>query len=456
MVNGHCSDVRPAGAWRARTRNGLLRASVLGAALVVAVACSESKPADTEVPALDGNRYVQTNLAANKAEYQALFTFPDMVNAWGLADRPKGAGGHFWVGAGGKSFQFVGDVTASADPKLQKLFQDPLKIVTIPGADADTSDNGIGKATGVLFNPAPITSDLFVVRDQPVEVNGARQLLSGSARFIFATDSGKISGWTEQAADGTIVRQDGPANLMFDGESQGMQFFGIALSPSGDKLLAADFGEEPQVRTLDKNWQLIPTTGFVNPFATGDAVDAAAPDKGKKVKPGDPAPFNVSTVGDRVFVAYATTKPAEADPAKLDVGEEDSLDKDQETDAKGLPDKGKVAEFDADGKLVRVLDGDKRFNAPWAVTVAPAGFGPLSGKLLIGNFGGAGYILAFDDATGEFVDYLRDAEGKPVAVEGLWALMFGNGESLGDADSLYFTAGPEDEKDGLFGKLRLK
>ncbi|GAA5083514.1 TIGR03118 family protein [Nocardia iowensis] len=455
-MHGHWSESRLTGAWRPRTKRGLLRVSVLGAALVVAAACSNSKPADDEVRALDGNRYAQTNLAANEAEYQAEFTFPDMVNAWGLADRPKGAGGHFWVGAGGKSFQFVGDVTASADPKVQKLFQDPLKIVTIPGADADISDNSIGKTTGVLFNPAPITSDLFAVRDQPVEVDGTQQLLTGSARFIFATDSGKISGWTEQAADGRIVRHDGPANLMFDGEPQGMQFFGIALTPSGDKLLAADFGADPQVRTLDKNWQLIPTTGFANPFASGDAVDPAAPDKGKKVKPGDPAPFNVSTVGNRVFVAYATTKPDEADPAELDAGEEDSLDKDQEQDAKGKPDKGKVAEFDAEGKLVRVIDGDQRFNAPWAVTVAPAGFGPLSGKLLIGNFGGAGYVLAFDDATGKFVDYLRDTDGKPVAIEGLWALMFGNGESLGDADSLYFTAGPDDEKDGLFGKLRLK
>ncbi|WP_228002788.1 TIGR03118 family protein [Nocardia australiensis] len=432
-----------------------MRVSVLGAALIVAAACSDSESSN-DVPALDGNHYEQTNLAANNAEYKAQFTDPDLVNAWGLANRPKGAGGHFWVGAGGKSFQFVGDVTASPDPVVQKLFQDPLKIVTIPGADADTSDKSQGKTTGVVFNGAPITSDVFVVRDQPVDVDGAPQLLTGSARFIFATDSGKIVGWTEQGFEGQIVRHDGPANLMFDGQPQGMQFLGIALAPSGDKLLAADFGADPQIRTFDQNWQPIPTAGFLNPFATGDPIDSAAADKGRKVKPGDAAPFNVSTIGKRVFVSYAVTKPDEDDATKIDAGEEDSLDKDQDKAADGKPAKGKVAEFDETGKLIRILDDGNRLNAPWAVTVAPDNFGPLSGKLLVGNFGGLGQVLAYDDTTGKFVDYLRDADGKPVEIEGLWALMFGNGESLGDSDSLYFTAGPDDEKDGLFGKLRLK
>jgi hypothetical protein len=40
-----------------------------------------------------------------------------------------------------------------------------------------------------------------------------------------------------------------------------------------------------------------------------------------------------------------------------------------------------------------------------------------------------------------------------VKIDKIWGLMFGNGESLGDANSLYYTAGPDDEKDGLFGRL---
>ncbi|WP_330182094.1 TIGR03118 family protein [Nocardia sp. NBC_01503] len=438
-------------------RKNLMRVSALGVALLVAAACSKSEPvADNYPQALEGNQYAQINLAANKDSYRAQFTYPEMVNAWGLANRPKGAGGHFWVGGGGYSFQFVGDVTKSSDPKFQKLFQDPLKLMNVPGADSDTSDKSVGKTTGVVYNPAPITSDLFVVKDQPVSYDGKDEKLTGSSRFIFATDSGKISAWTEQGAGGQIVRHDGPALVEFDGSDKGMQFFGIALTPSADKLLAADFGENPQIRTFDKNWKLIPTAGFANPFATGDNLDPADPAKGKKVKPGDPAPWNVTTIGQRVFISYATTKPDEVDASKIDVGEEDSLDKDADKASGGKPGKGKVAEFDAAGKLVRAIDGDDRFNAPWGVTIAPEGFGPLSGKILVGNFGGLGHIVAIDDATGKPVDYLRNTTGKPIEIPGLWALMFGNGEGLGDSDALYFTAGPEDEKDGLFGSLRLQ
>ncbi|WNJ61508.1 TIGR03118 family protein [Nocardia seriolae] len=451
-MNGRSSGIPP-------VRKTLLRVSALGAALVMAAACGNTKSNSDDVKALDGNHYAQVNIASNKESDKAQFTDPRFINAWGIADRPKGEGGHFWVGAGGFSFQFVGDVTKSPDAKYQKMFQDPLKLVTIPGADSipdDDGDDSEGKTTGVVFNPAPLASDIFAVKDQPVSYDGKDEKLTGSARFIFATDSGKISGWTEQGAGGAIVRHDGPAIVEFDGTAQGMGFKGIALDPSGTKLLAADFGKDPQIRTFDKDWKLVPTTGFANPFATGDAIDPADASKGKKLKIGDPAPWNVATIGDRVFVAYAMTQPKDGDPTQLKKGEEDSLDKDKEKDAGYKAKKGQIAEFDKNGKLVRTLDADGRLNAPWAVTVAPQGFGPLSGKLLIGNFGGTGRILALDDQSGKFVDYLRDADGKPAEIEGLWGLMFGNGESLGDADALYFTAGPNEEKEGLFGSLRLK
>jgi uncharacterized protein (TIGR03118 family) len=422
----------------------------VGTALLVA-ACSAGAPVGEPGTGASDNRYAQVNLAASGADYHARFTDATLVNAWGIAIRPKGAGGHFWVGAGGTSFEYVGDVTKSADPALRPLHQDGLRAVSVPGADSDVSDASIGKTTGVIFNPAPLTSDKFVVTGQPVTVGGVEQKLTGSARFIFATDSGKISGWTEQGAGGQVVRADGPAKEMFDGSEQGMAFFGLALTPDGNSLLAADFGKDPQIRQFDKNWKPVAAQGFVNPFATGEVIDAA---HGKKVKPGDPSPFNITTVGNRVFVAYAVTKPAHDGAPGFDVAEEDSLDKDQEAAAQDKPAKGKLAEFDATGKLVRVFADGDRLNAPWGVAVAPAGFGPLSGKVLVGNFGGAGRILAYDDKTGEFADFLRGADGKPIAIEGLWGLLFGNGESLGDSDALYFTAGPGEEKHGLFGALR--
>jgi len=103
----------------------------------------------------------------------------EFINAWGIAIRPAGAGGHFWVGAGGYSYQFVGDVTASPDASLRTLFQDALAIVAVPGAGGDA-----GFTTGVVFNGAPLASDKFVVTNQAVDVDGQRHTLSGSARFL--------------------------------------------------------------------------------------------------------------------------------------------------------------------------------------------------------------------------------------------------------------------------------
>ena len=93
-----------------------------------------------------------------------------------------------------------------------------------------------------------------------------------------------------------------------------------------------------------------------------------------------------------------------------------------------------------------------RLNAPWGAAIAPKGFGDFGGDLLVANFGD-GTIAAFDPATGAFHDYLRDPAGKPLVIDGIWGLAFGNGVSLGDAMSLYFTAGPNEEQDGVFGKV---
>ncbi|WP_280212458.1 TIGR03118 family protein [Nocardia cyriacigeorgica] len=447
MLYGHRAD---SGNWRSRTT--LLRMSALATAVALAAACSDSATGTGEV-GLDGNRYVVTALASGDEGAHAAVTVSDLVNAWGFSDRP---GGHFLVGAGGKAFGFLGDVRSAAKPELHTLSQDGFTAMTVPGVDADTSDKSAGTVTGVVANPAPPNSDAFVVRDQPVPFEGVPPLLlTGSARNIIATDAGTLAAWTDIAPDGAVIRHDGPANLVFDGSAQKMAFYGIALAPSGDKLLAADFGAEPQVRTFDKNWQLVPTSGFANPFATGEAVDAEKPELGRKAVPGDPAPFNVTTIGDRVFVSYAVTRPDSDDAEKFAVGERAVADADGESAAAGKPGKGKVAEFAADGSLVRILDDGGRLNAPWAVTVTPSTFGPLSGKLLIGNTAGAGHILAYDDTTGDFVDYVRDTGGAPLSVPGLRGLEFGDGASLGDSDALYLTAAPT-PKTAHFSSIRLK
>ena len=416
----------------------------------------------TVVPALAvRNAYRQTNLAATKPSYSAPFTFPDMVDAWGIAIRPAGAGGHFWVLGGGTSWQFVGDVSTSADPKFRALFQDGLGEVYLPGADALTTNASAGKSTGTAFNGAPINSDHFRVTAQTAAANGVMVAFDGSARFVFVTDSGRLSAWTDRARDGSTVRVNGAAQLMYDGSALGMSMFGVAIkTDTWDTLWTADFGTTPQVRQFDKAWQLVPTQGFANPFATGALLDPANPSQGNAARPGEPVPFNIQVLGARVFVMYCISQVLRdangfiVNAGKIQPGEEDALDAAAEARAGGFPNRGKVVEYTLAGDQVRVYDDAGRLNAPWGVALAPADFGLVSNALLVGNFGGAGKIAAFNQTTGRFIDYLRNEAGQVIGLDGTWALMFGNGVSLGDANALYFAAGPEGETAGLFGSLR--
>ena len=117
--------------YRRRPTSRLIRRVTAGIVLVGLAGCTGGTAAP-QAPESDGsgsaqgtdssNRYCQVNLAANTEAYQARFTVPELINAWGIAIRPQGAGGHVWVNAGGNSHEFVGDVTASADPKLRELF----------------------------------------------------------------------------------------------------------------------------------------------------------------------------------------------------------------------------------------------------------------------------------------------------------------------------------------------
>lgn len=395
------------------------------------------------------NRHEQINLASDDTS-QAVFNpalkafanSTGFINAWGIAIRPAGAGGHFWVTAGQHSYQFLGDVQASSDPALQKLTQDRLKLVSIPG-----TENG-GYATGTVFNGANVNSRQFLVENQPVTRDGEDLLLTGSARFLFASDTGVISGWTESHPDNPDlpVREDGPAVAMVDDSENGAAFFGIALRPDNwNTLWAADFGRQPRLRQFNDQWQEVPLQGFNNPFATG--VNGS-------LQPGDYAPFNVQALeleaGWFVFVAYAKTRENPEQPGEFLAAEEEALGASEEGETPGL---GKVVMYTLDGDLVQTFD-DRRLNAPWGVAVAPAGFGGLSGKLLVGNFGGSGRIAAYDLANGRFTDWLRDPMGQPTGIPGLWGLQFGNGASLGDRNALYFAAGPGDETQGLFGVLR--
>jgi uncharacterized protein (TIGR03118 family) len=112
---------------------------------------------------------------------------------------------------------------------------------------------------------------------------------------------------------------------------------------------------------------------------------------------------------------------------------------------------GFVDEFSSSGVFIQRIATGGPLNAPWGLTMAPAGFGQFGGDLLVGNLFNS-QIDAFNLNNNDHFDgSITVNTGFPSPV-GLWALDFGNGSS-GNADTLYFTAGINDQKDGLFGEI---
>ena len=160
--------------------------------------------------------------------------------------------------------------------------------------------------------------------------------------------------------------------------------------------------------------------------------------------PRDYVPFNVQAIGNDIVVTYA-------------LREEGSR---FETDGPGL---GFVDIYSSTGRLLRRLEHGDWLNAPWGVALAPLDFGRFGHDLLIGQFAGggdtqsSGLIAAYDLATGKFDGLLQDASGKPLAINGVWALSPGNASpnnsdaAAAPAAEVYFTAGPNHGSGGLFG-----
>jgi hypothetical protein len=92
-------------------------------------------------------------------------------------------------------------------------------------------------------------------------------------------------------------------------------------------------------------------------------------------------------------------------------------------------------------------------NATWGFAIAPYGFGDQRLQLLVGNFGD-GAINVFDLVTNAYLGQLQDLTGQPLRIDGLWAMSAGNGSRAGSEAKLYFSAGPNNEADGLFGYIR--
>jgi uncharacterized protein (TIGR03118 family) len=258
-----------------------------------------------------------------------------------------------------------------------------------------------GGPTGTVFNGS---STDFVVSQNGV---------SGAARFLFATQAGTILGWTP-AVNGTV------AVVGADRSSAGAVYKGLAVA--NDRLYATDF-HNGTVDVFDASFKPVTTTGgFKDP----------------KVAKGF-APFGIQAIGSSIFVTYA-----KQDAAKHD----------------DVPVQGQayVDEFTTDGQLVaRVVNSGKKnapLVAPWGLAMAPASFGSQGGRLLVGNFGN-GRISTYTKRGANWVyeGQLRQSDGAVIAIDGLWAIAFGNGSAAGPTNTLYFAAGPAAGKHGLFGSI---
>lgn len=232
----------------------------------------------------------------------------------------------------------------------------------------------------------------------------------GKSLFIFASENGTISAWN--GAQGTTALR------MADLSGSGALYKGLAIGSVGSAsfLYATDFTNS-KIQVFDSAFA--PTT------VAGSFTDPNLP--------AGYSPFGIKNLGGKIYVTYA-----------LSGG-------DDEIAGAGL---GFVDVFDTNGNFLDRVASGGTLNAPWGLALAPSDFGDFSNDLLIGNFGD-GTINAFDPTTFAFEGQLLDVNGNPIFIDGLWDLSFGNGANGGLKNSLYFTAGLNDEEDGLVGFLHV-
>jgi uncharacterized protein (TIGR03118 family) len=345
-------------------------------------------------PALTfAQHYTQTNLVSDIAGLAANRD-GNLVNAWGLARSP---GSPWWVGNNGTGTSTLYDGSGNAFPTASPLV---VNIPTTKNAPAGTT----GTPTGVVFNGS---TDFAVAPGKP-------------AIFIFVSEDGTISGWNPGVDPLNAIRKvDRGEKAIYKGATIG-EF-------RGNRYLYVTNFHSGQVEVYDTNFNRV--HAFDEAF-TDDDHDHDADDRHSRR---GYAPFNIQNVGGNLVVTYA---------------QQDSAKKD-EVDGTGL---GFVNIFSPGGRFLTQLQNGDWFNAPWGVAMAPEDFGEFSHSLLIGNFG-SGKIAAFNPVTFQFRGFMKNPDNSPIVIDGLWALVFGNSANAGPYNSLFFTAGIQDEAHGLFGNL---
>jgi uncharacterized protein (TIGR03118 family) len=334
--------------------------------------------------------FKQTNLIANKASFHAKLVDKNLTNAWGLASSPSTP---FWVSDNNSGFATVYSGGIDGSPVSLEL------TVPVPG----------GNPTGQVFNADSNTFPVGGLHGRP-------------AVFIVDSDSigasqspGEIAAWD---GIGSFVVEDSPkggpggktpAHAVFKGLAQ-------ATAPkAGPELFAADVANA-KVDVFNRDFRLVRTpTKFRDP----------------KI-PAGYAPYGIQVLNGMIYVSYGKQNKSRTDVVP----------------GAGF---GFVDAYSVSGKLIKHLVSHGPLNEPWGLVIAPKGFGPFAGDLLVGNRGN-GWINAFNPKTGKFLGTLRTTSGHPIAISGLWGLRIGN-SIFGGPSSVVFSAGPNDYANGLVGVL---
>jgi uncharacterized protein (TIGR03118 family) len=343
--------------------------------------------------------YKQTDLVSN-VPGRAPVTDPNLQNAWGLVASP---GSPWWVAnnAGGTSTLYSSATTPTTVVPL---------VVTIPNAPSQLAP---GSPTGVMFNGT--STDFLLDPRNP----------ASHAIFLFVTEDGTVQGWNPGInLSMAVIKVD---NSQSPDAKNGAVYKGATIADIGGKhfLLAANF-RSGRIDVFDSSFKQVSPR-------KGDFDDDAFDDD--RI-PKDFAPFNVQGVGPNIYVTYAKQNAAKHDP----VGGE------------GF---GFVDVYTPKGKLLQRLQHGPWLNAPWGIVWATPNFGEFSNTILVGNFRG-GTISAYNPVTGRFLGNMLNPDGTTLNIDGLWALRFGSGipnSNSAPGSSLFFTAGPDGEVNGLFGTL---
>jgi uncharacterized protein (TIGR03118 family) len=334
--------------------------------------------------------YTQTNLVSDIAG-MATTTDPNLKNPWGLA---RSSGSPWWVSNNnsGTSTLYNGAGVPQPQPTPANPTAVPL-VVTIPPQMGGT---GPAAPTGTIFNG---TTGFAVAAGKP-------------AIFIFVTEDGTISGWNPGVDPLN-------AKLVVDNSKKGAVYKGATLSEfHGAHYLYVTNFRDARIEVYDANFHPVKLSE--------DRFDDDHIPYGF-------APFNIQAIGGNIFVTYA----------------KQNAEKHDDVPGAGL---GFVDVFSSSGKLRARFEHGDWLNAPWGVALAPGDFGEFSHSLLVGNFG-SGWIAAYNPVTGKFRGFFKNPDNSLVTIDGLWALSFGNNGGAGSSNTLFFSAGINNEADGLFGTL---